>query len=285
MQQQDLADDSVALVTGASRGIGRAVAQRLAAQGVRVVVTASERSQAGLSKTCELIRAAGGVAAMLCCDLADAEARSTLMAQATEPFGAVDILINNAAGISAYAPPSRIDHAARSAMLELNLQAPIDLIQQALPAMKHRGWGRIVNIGSEMARQPPIPYPGAAKLVHALAYYGVSKAALNRYTEALAAELHGSGICVNAVLPYKVVSTDSAADVVRQTAATHPDWIEPVEVMAEAVWRCVCSTMTGMVIVSRELLQRAQAPVYALDGRTVLGDALLRHNHKGEGHT
>ncbi len=279
MQQLDLAGERVALVTGASRGIGRAVAQRLAAQGLRVVVTASERSQAGLDQTCELIRDAGGRVASLCCELMDASARATLITRASEAFGAVDVLINNAAGISAYAPPSKIDLAARSAMLELNLQAPIDLIQQALPAMKHRGWGRIVNIGSEMARQPPTPYPGPAKLVHALAYYGVSKVALNRYTEALAAELHGSGICANVVLPYKIVSTDGAADVVRQAAATHPDWIEPVEVMAEAVWLCVHGTVNGRVAVSRELLQQAQAPVYALDGMTVLGDAALRYNH------
>ncbi|HEY0974944.1 MAG TPA: SDR family oxidoreductase [Solimonas sp.] len=263
-----------ALVTGASRGIGRAVARRLAAQGLRVVVTASERSRDGLDETVRQIVEAGGRARSLCCDLVDAAARADLIAHAAGE-GAIDVLINNAAGISAYAPPSRIDLDARRRMLELNLQAPVDLIQQALPAMQAQGFGRIVNIGSEMANQPPAPYPGPAKLVHALGYYGVSKAALHRYTEALAAELHGSGVCINAVLPYKIVATESAADVVRQTAAVHPDWIEPVEVMAEAVWQLIASGSTGVIGVSRQILQSAQAPVHALDGVTRLGDALM----------
>ena len=265
----------VALVTGASRGIGRAVAQRLAAEGAAVVVTASEKSRTALDTTVALIQDAGGRASALCCDLSDAAARSTLIAKAGVPFGDIDILINNAAGISAYAPPSKIDLPARQRMLELNLHAPVDLIQQALPAMKAKGWGRIVNIGSEMARQPPPPYPGPAKIVHALAFYGVSKVALNRYTEALAAELADSGITANVVLPYKIVATEGAADIVRQTVAQHPDWIEPVEVMAEAVWRRVAGDVTGIVGVSREILRSAQAPVHALDGRTVLGDAGL----------
>ena len=278
MQQQSQAGVNVALVTGASRGIGRAVAQRLAAQGLAVVVTATTRSRTGLETTLALIEDAGGRAAAICCDLADAAQRADLLARASASFGAINVLINNAAGISAYAPPSKIDLAARQRMIELNLQAPVDLIQQALPAMKARGWGRIINIGSEMARQPPIPYPGAAKMTHALAFYGVSKVALNRYTEALAAELHDSGITANVVLPYRIVATDSAADIVRQTAATHPDWIEPVEVMAEAVWQLIASGNTGVIGVSREILQGAQAKVHALDGRTVLGDAMMPHH-------
>lgn len=265
-----------ALVTGASRGIGRAIAQRLAAEGAAVVVTASARSEEGLASTVERIVAAGGRAAAISGDLLDDAARATLIEQAAARFGAIDILINNAAGISAYAPPSRVDAAARAQMMMLNLHAPIDLIQQALPAMRERGWGRIINLGSEMARQPATPYPGPAKLVHALGFYGVCKAALHRYTEALAAELHGTGIAVNLLMPYKIVDTESAAEVVRQTAEHHPDWIEPVEVMAEAALWLVRSGQTGHLAVSRHLLQQAQATVHTLDGATALGDAQWR---------
>jgi NAD(P)-dependent dehydrogenase (short-subunit alcohol dehydrogenase family) len=192
---------SVALVTGASRGIGRAIARRLAAQGAAVVVHASPRSQAGLDETVALVRAAGGRAAAVAADLADAAARATLLAAAAEPFGAVTVLVNNAAANPAYAPPSRIDLAARHTGFEVNFHAPVDLCQQALPAMKAAGWGRIVNLSSEMAQQPPIPYPGPAKLVHGLVLYGAAKAALERYTVGLAAELHGTGITANALLP------------------------------------------------------------------------------------
>ncbi len=264
----------VALVTGASRGIGRAIAQRLAAHGASVVATASERSRAGLEQTCALIEAAGGTAAQLCCDLADAAARADLLARAGAAFGAVDIVVNNAAGISAYAPPSKIDLPARQAMFELNFHAPVDLIQQALPSMRAQGWGRVVNLSSEMSKQPPIPYPGPPKFVHALALYGASKAALERYTLALAAELHGSGIHVNAYAPYKITLSESAAAVAQQMAQAHPDWIEPVELMAEAAYLLIAGAHTGYVGSSRDLLQRTQSPLHALDGVTAIGDAM-----------
>ncbi|WP_029922632.1 SDR family NAD(P)-dependent oxidoreductase [Nevskia soli] len=263
----------VALVTGASRGIGRAIARRLAAHGAAVAVTASARSQDGLRETCDLIGQAGGCAVPLVADLADERARAGLVAQAAAQLGQVDILVNNAATITAYAPPGKIDLPARRGMFEVNFQAPVDLIQQALPGMRQRGWGRLLNITSETAQQPPIPYPGPPKLVHALVLYGASKAALDRYTLGLAAELHGSGVLANALAPYKIARSESAEAVVRQAAAAHPDWVEPVEMMAEAAYLLIAGQLAGLVVKSRELLQRLQAPLHALDGLTVIGDA------------
>ncbi|HSW13575.1 MAG TPA: SDR family NAD(P)-dependent oxidoreductase [Solimonas sp.] len=273
MPQQDRLDGRVALVTGASRGIGRAIARRLAAHGVAVVASASSRSQAGLEETVALLRQAGGRAAMVTADLADAAQRAGLLAAAAAPFGAPDILVNNAAAIPAYAPPSRIDLAARLATFEINFQAPVDLIQQALPAMKEKGWGRIVNLSSEMSQQPAIPYRGPAKFVHALALYGASKAALERYTLGLAAELAGSGITANTLAPVKIALSESAAAVAKQAAATNPHWVEPLEMMAEAAWLLVAGRYNGLIAKSRELLQLAQAPLHAFDGVTVIGDA------------
>ncbi|MDP3856414.1 MAG: SDR family NAD(P)-dependent oxidoreductase [Stagnimonas sp.] len=264
----------VALVTGASRGIGRAIALRLAAHGAAVALTASPRSREGLEASRVAIEGLGGRAALFTADLADAEARSTLVAQAEAALGPVDILVNNAAAIPAYAPPSKMPLAARQTLFEINLQAPIDLIQQALPGMRARGWGRILNLSSDMTRQPPIPYPGPAKFVHMLALYGASKAALDRYTLGLAAELHGSGIHVNSLLPYKIARSESAEDIARQTFAAHPDWIESVELMAEAAYLLIAGRHSGEIAVSRELLARAQQPLHALDGETVIGDAL-----------
>jgi len=264
----------VALVTGASRGIGRAIARRLGAEGVAVIASASPRSQDGLQEVCALIRQHGGRAALSTADLGDAAARAQLLESAATAFGPIDILVNNAAGIAAYAPPSRIDLAARQATFELNLQAPIDLIQQALPGMRARGWGRIINLSSDTVRQPEMPYAGAAKFVHALAIYGASKAALERYTLGLAAELHGSGVQVNALAPSRIANTESAASIAKATAATRPEWVEPLELMAEAALLLIRGNYHGLVCKSRELLLQAQQPLHALDGTTVIGDAL-----------
>ncbi len=240
-----------------------------------MVVSASARSAEGLHETCRLIERAGGRAAAIETDLADAEARAGLVAAATTKLGPIDILVNNAAAISAYAPPSKIDLPARRAMFGVNFEAPVDLAQQALPGMRQRGWGRVLNITSEMAQQPPIPYPGPAKFVHSLALYGASKAALDRYTLGLAAELHGSGICVNGLAPYKIALTESAEAVAKQAAVAHPDWVEPLEMMAEAAYLLIAGSLTGLVTHSRDVLRMAQSPLHALDGETVIGDALM----------
>lgn len=273
MAQQSELKGRVALVTGASRGIGRAIARRLAAHGVLVAVSSSPRSLEGLEETCALIRQAGGVAVALPADLASESQRAGLVAEAAAQLGPVGILVNNAAAITAYAPPGKIDLAARRGMFEVNFQAPVDLIQQALPAMRSGSWGRILNITSEMAAQPPIPYPGPAKLVHGLALYGASKAALDRYTLGLAAELHGSGILANALAPYKIARSESAEAVARQAALAHPDWVEPLEMMAEAAWLLLSGSLSGLVVKSRDVLRLLQAPLHALDGVSVIGDA------------
>lgn len=264
----------VALITGARRGIGRATAARLAAHGATVVLHASPASAAALAENVEALRATGTRAFSLTADLGDAGARADLVERAAMLAGGrVDILVNNAATIGAYAPPGRIDLAARQRLFAVNVDAPLDLIQQALPAMRAAGWGRILNLSSETTVTPPLPYPGPAKFVHALTAYGASKAALERYTTGLAAELHGSGVTVNALKPYRIVRSESAAAVVAQLEATHPDWIEPVELMAEAAYQLIVRGLNGEIAVSRNLLARLQAPLHALDGQRVIGDA------------
>ena len=262
----------VALVTGASRGIGRAIAQRLAAHGAAVVLNASPRSVSGLRETAALIEESGGRVSWVEADLADETERASLIARASENFGPVDILINNAAGISSYAPPSKTDLAARRAMCELNFHAPMDLIQQALPSMRAYSWGRIVNISSEMAQQPQPPLEGPAKMIHALTLYGASKSALERTSLGLAAELDGSGVHINVLSPYKIAVTEGARDIARQMVTTHPQWLEPVEMMAEAAYQLVAGPHHGICTHSRDLLQSLRAPLHALDGKTVMGD-------------
>jgi NAD(P)-dependent dehydrogenase (short-subunit alcohol dehydrogenase family) len=264
-----------ALVTGASRnGIGRAIARRLAAHGANLVLHASGASADGLKETRDLIVASGGEAECVQADLGDGAARAALVHQAADFFGPIDILVNNAAKITAYAPASKINLPARHAMFEINFQAPVDLIQQALPAMRERAWGRIINITSDSVNPPGLPLTAASKFVHALALYGASKVALDRYTLGLAAELHGSGVTVNGTKPYAVAWSDSADKMARQVLQVSPELVEPLELLAEASYLLVTRGATGLILNSREILQMYQAPLHGVDGERVIGDAL-----------
>lgn len=267
----------VALVTGASRGIGRAIARRLAAEGASVVVNASRLGAHGslpgtLEETVTEIQAAGGRAAAVAADLIDESGRGDLIARASEPFGAVDILVNNAAGARMLLP-SQATAADRRFMFELNVNAPIDLCQQALPAMRESG-GWMLNITSASAIQPEVPYRDSKAAAWVIGPYGATKAALDRYTVALAHELVEHDVFVNALAPVAIVMTQ-AADYVRDIARRNPDMVEPVEVMAEAALALCTGRHVGQVVKSRDILHALGRRVRSLDGHEVLGDAFL----------
>jgi NAD(P)-dependent dehydrogenase (short-subunit alcohol dehydrogenase family) len=264
----------VALITGANRdGVGRAIARRLASHGVKVVLHSSGRTPNDLEETQKLINDCNGISATIVADLGDGVARADLIARASEHFGSIDILINNAAANPAYAPPSKIDLPARRATFEINFHAPIDLIQQALPAMRRGGWGRIVNISSNTVKSPVFPFSGSPKFLHALGLYGSSKTALERYTTGLAAELHETGITVNATKPYKIAWSNTADMVAKQALVNNPDWVEPLEMLAEATYILVSGSITGVILDSSEVLYLRQSKFHDYSGITVLGDA------------
>jgi citronellol/citronellal dehydrogenase len=247
----------VAIVTGASRGIGAAIATRLASEGAAVVLSArtvepDPRFAGSLRETAASIRAAGGTAEPVACDLSRTEDRHRLVEAALEKFGRVDILVNNAA-VTFLLPVDDFPEKRFKLMVEVQLWAPYELVQLVLPGMKSRGEGWILNISSKSAIHPDGPPFEDLHLKGGWSVYGMVKAGLNRLSTALAAELYDSGIAVNSLAPWDNVATPGAGhhDLVSGFALEEP------EVMAEAAL-ALCTgpprTLTGRVAYSQPLL-------------------------------
>jgi 3-oxoacyl-[acyl-carrier protein] reductase len=262
----------VALVTGGRRGIGAAIAERLAAAGADVVIAAQSMQDDGVQETLARLHRAGGRAAAIAFDLAVASARAGIVERAGEPFGPIDILVNNAA-INNYAAPSAMDLSFRRTMFEVNVHGPMDLIQQTLPHMKAQGWGRVVNITSASRVQAGIPNPAPEQTANGIIVYGASKLALERFTLGLAAELDSTGVTVNSVYPKAVCVTGANSPAALAALRAQPEVAEGVEMMAEAAMLLVQGRLTGMAAASRDILLMFQSPLHALDGVTVIGDA------------
>jgi NAD(P)-dependent dehydrogenase (short-subunit alcohol dehydrogenase family) len=220
------------------------------------------------------IEASGGRAAAVVADLLSEQQRGDLVARAEAIFGPLDILVNNAA-MGVWAMPSAARLEDRRKIFEVNLQAPVDLAQQALPGMRERGRGWILNLGSDTARQPPVPYRDTPEAAHVIVAYGASKAALNRYSEGLAHEVAGDGVFVNVLSPVSIVLTQEAARFVGHIARKNPDMAEPIEVMVEAALELVTQRHVGQIAYSRNLLHSLGRPVCSLDGSRVIGDAFM----------
>lgn len=266
----------VALVTGASRGIGRAIALRFAAEDAAVVVCASRLGAHGdlpgtLEETVAAIVSTGGRAAAVACDLADVQARSDLVERASRHFGAVDILVNNAARAD-YELPSMNSTESRNRVFDMNVNVPVELLQQALPGMRQKGAGWCLNISSRTAERVGPPYPDSKLAAHVIGPYGASKAALNRYTLALADELAEQNIFVNALAPNNIVLTNVGA-AVEEIARRRPDLVEPIEMMAEAALELCTGRHVGEVVYSRNIVHATGRKLHDLAGKHVIGDA------------
>jgi citronellol/citronellal dehydrogenase len=255
--------EMVALVTGASRGIGAAVAERLAAEGAAVAVTArtvdAHPSLPGsLRETVAAIEAAGGRALAVAADLADGDDRARVVPEVEAGLGPIDILVNNAAA-AFYLPTAQIPLKRRRLMFELNVEAPVDLAQAVLPGMRARRRGWIVNISSATSRHPQgPPFDPGLKLQWTSTAYGASKAALERFTTGLAAEVSGDGIAVNSLAPVAAVRTPGAEVWVGGLMDAHPEIVEPMDVFVDAVFAlCACdpAALTGRICYSSPLLE------------------------------
>ncbi|MFK7730241.1 MAG: SDR family NAD(P)-dependent oxidoreductase [Pseudomonadales bacterium] len=271
-------EGKTAFITGSSRGIGKATAQRFAAEGANVVLSASRMGEHGslpgtLESAVQEIKDSGGNAAAVVCDLLDSDARATLIEQASEPFGPIDILVNNAAA-GVMKLPSQITSAERNMMFDLNVNVPVELTQQAAPAMKEKGQGWVLNISSRTAELIELPYPDMPIAAWVVGAYGASKAALNRYSEILAHELVEHGIYVNAMSPSYICLTNVGPEV-EAIAKRRPDMIEPIEMMAEAALTLCSGTHVAQFCYSRDIVFTTGNKVMSLDGKTLLGDARM----------
>jgi len=270
-----------AIVTGASRGIGAATARRLAAEGADVVITARTLDEhptlpGSLRETADGLRRFGGQVHVVRADLGDADDRSTIVSQATELLGRpVDILVNNAAA-AIYQPLIDFPLKRRRLTFEINVHAPMDLAQAALPGMIERGEGWIVNVSSATAHRWEPPFT-LGSLGSSTGIYGASKAALDRMTNALGAECAGTGVRINTVEPRSAVLSEGAESLVGTTLTA--DQIESMEVMVEALTAlCACpADRTGRSHVSLDLIAELGIVVHDLDGLPMDGPPRTEH--------
>ena len=262
----------VALVTGASRGIGAAIAVRLASAGAAVAIAARSLDAhphlpGTLRETAAAIERAGGRAVAIPCDLADAGARAELVDAARAALGPIDVLVNNAAA-AFYMPFESVTANRFRVAFEVNVRAPWDLAQRVVPDMRARGGGVIVNLSSATAAHPVGPPYGDFHRTGGAVLYGATKAALDRVSTGLAGELHAHRISVNSLSPVAAVLTPGVLalgvvpDAFRESA-------EPVEWLAEAAL-ALCEPrdppITGRVLFSKPLLDELGRAPRTLDG-------------------
>ena len=249
----------VAIVTGASRGIGQAIARRFATGGALVAITArtaeegQHRLQGSLATTATEIEQAGGRVLSVVADLSKPSDRERLVQTVERELGPIDVLVNNAA-VTYFEPVIAFPERHFELMFAVQVRAPFELAQRVLPGMRERRRGWILNISSRAAVHPsgpPFTSRGGSTV------YGMCKAAIERFSSGLASEVYADGIAVNALSPSGLVPTPGVV-FHGLTRGVPEDRLEPPEVMAEAAY-ALCTgdpaRLTGRVTYARPLLE------------------------------
>jgi NAD(P)-dependent dehydrogenase (short-subunit alcohol dehydrogenase family) len=260
-----------AVVTGASRGIGAGIAQRLAAEGADVALVARtldklEQVSGSLRETQAACQTYGTRVGVVVADLADQQARARVIPEAVELLGgSIDILVNDAAAAVAV-PITEVSCQQQRIAFECNVIAPLELAQAVIPGMRATGAGWIVNLTSAGARLhhgPPF-YLGPQGSTMEL--YGTTKAALNRITSGLAGDVYGTGIRVNAVGPRVAVMSEGFEALIGDQLPR--ELFESLEEIVEAVVAlCDCpAEVTGQITESLSLIADWDLSVHGLNG-------------------
>lgn len=182
-------EGKVALITGASKGIGQAIAELYAAAGAKVVV--SSRKQEAVDEVVKTITNTGGQAMAIACNVGDSSDISRLVDQTMAGYGSIDILVNNAAANPTFGPVVLTNEAAFDKIMNVNVKAPFELAKKVYPLMKEKKSGSIINISSVGGLRPE----------SGLGIYSVSKASLISLTKVMAKEWGDDNIRVNAICP------------------------------------------------------------------------------------
>jgi NAD(P)-dependent dehydrogenase (short-subunit alcohol dehydrogenase family) len=240
----------VALVTGASRGLGKAMALALARAGADVVVAARTTEAGGvfsgtIHETAGQVTALGRRALSIRCDVTKDDQVEAMARGALAEFGRVDILVNNA-GVGFVVPVAEMPVKRWDLVLAVNLRGTVLCSKALLPGMMERRSGSIINISSVLARRS---VPGWAA-------YSTSKAAIDRFTVSLAEEVKGYNIAVNSLSPAATVDTEGLTYVTKATPEEKADWAttEAMERAAVYLAGLDADTFTGQVVTDQELL-------------------------------
>jgi NAD(P)-dependent dehydrogenase (short-subunit alcohol dehydrogenase family) len=254
-------DGRVALITGASRGIGKAVAERFAEEGARVACTARTLEEGthplagSLRTTVEGIRSAGGEATAVVADISEYANCERAVHETHAVYGPIDVLVNNAA-LTYFLPITQFPVNKWLRSVAVNFHAPFYLSRLALEDMIPRKSGAIVNISSGAAIGPGRG-PYSEETMAGGTLYGAEKAALERFTQGLAAEVYSQGISVTCFSPSLLVPTPG---VVHHRLMERVDdrSLEPPEVMAQAALLLATEPIdkvTGRVTYSQQILK------------------------------
>ena len=251
----------IAIVTGSSRGIGKAIAIGLASEGVSVVIAARSEQERHLPgtiyATASEIEASGGRALPMRCDVKDEESVNAMVARTIEELGRVDILVNNAA-VGTYTPLLDTSVKLWDLVIAVDLRGPFLCAKAVLPAMIQQGRGSIINISthgadnifSSTVSKDPLESPAIVGQP-----YGVAKAGLERLSKGLAAEMGRYNIAVNAVKPARPVLTEGFK--LQRPNADWSLWATPEATVKAVLFLAKqdASGVTGTVTTDEELMR------------------------------
>ena len=255
--------DKVAIVTGSSRGIGKAAALGLAATGAKVVVAARSETErpdqpGTIHATVAEIQRLGGAALAVRCNLREEEDIYALVQRTMDTFGRVDVLVNNA-GVGSYRPFLETTVKQWDLVMDIDLRAPFICCKAVAPVMVQQGSGSIINVSSHAATNIFSSTLGADPkddIVMVGQAYGAAKAGLERFSWGLAAELGKHNIAVNVLKPLRPVVTEGFR--AQRPDADYSTWATP-EAMVKAVVYLAqqdAHGLTGAVVTAEELVKR-----------------------------